>query len=115
MPALAENGSSLASVSRLEVTRNGTTVTVIDNPAPGETVGFSDLSVPEDGEYTYEAVAYNGDMKGSVSDQFKTFVGINRPADLDNITIVRAADDPSKVTVSWGRSRHRLARIPAQR
>ena len=101
VPALAENGSSLASVSRLEVTRNGTTVTVIDNPAPGETVGFSDLSVPEDGEYTYEAVAYNGDMKGSVSDQFKTFVGINRPADLDNITIVRAADDPSKVTVSW--------------
>lgn len=101
VPTLAENGSSLASVSSLEVMRNGTTVAVIENPAPGETVGFSDNFITEEGEYTYEAVAYNGEMKGSVSEQVKTFVGINRPADLDNITIVRLADDPTKVTVSW--------------
>lgn len=101
VPVSAENGSSLSSVSRLEVLRGNTVVAVVDNPLPGESVGFSDTSVAEDSECTYVAVAYNGDLKGSLSEPYKTFVGINRPAELDNIVISRSAGDPRKAYVTW--------------
>ncbi len=101
VPELAENGTTLTAVSKLEVTRNNQVVATIDAPVPGSTVEFSDETVTENGEYTYTAYAYNGTSKGAPSPAVKTFVGINRSKELTGIEIARNADDPTKVTVTW--------------
>ncbi len=100
-PTLAENGTTLAAIDRIEVTRNGKTVATIENPVPGTEVAFSDATVDKDDEYEYIAYAWNGEMKSSPSEPVKTFVGINRPGEVENISIVRSGDNAKAVTVTW--------------
>lgn len=101
LPDSADNGTSLPSISRVEVTRNGNVVQTIENPEPGTTVEFSDTSVEEDGEYEYVAFAYNGELKSSPSEAQKIFVGVNTPGEVGDITITRTPDNSKAVTVSW--------------
>jgi len=101
VPKLADNGTTLSSVSALKVMRGADVVATIENPVPGTTVDFSDESVPKNGEYTYTACAYNGDMAGRVSEPFKMFVGVDVPGEVKNITISRVAGNNSQVTVKW--------------
>ncbi len=101
VPELAENGTTLPSISKLEITRNSQIVATIDNPTPGEIVAFKDETFTGKGEYSYVAYAYNNDLKGAPSPECKVFVGINRPKELSGISIVRSSEDPAQVTVSW--------------
>lgn len=100
-PSKAENGSSLSEISKIEVVRDGTLIATIENVLPGETVDFTDETVPADAECTYQAYAYNGELKSLVSDGIKTFVGVNRPGEVSGIKIARSADNPSEIEVSW--------------
>lgn len=101
VPNVAENGSSLAAVDSLQVTRNGVLIATIADVQPGDEVDFSDDNVQEAGEYEYVAFAYNGDAKSSPSASVKTYVGVNSPGEISNISISRVADNPKAVTVTW--------------
>lgn len=101
VPTLSENGSTLAAVDSLEVTRNGVIVATIADPVPGEVVNFNDDKIDKDGEYEYFAYAYNGELKSSPSESVKIFAGVNTPGEIKNITISRAAGNPKAVTVTW--------------
>lgn len=101
VPKTAVNGSSLPSVSRIDVLRNSNVVATIQNPNPGSTVEFTDNSVAAAGEYSYQAIAYNGEYGSAPSETVKTFVGVNTPARVSNVQIVRSPDDPTKAVVSW--------------
>lgn len=101
VPNTAENGTALYAISKVEVRRNGIVVDTIDNPAPGSTVEFTDDIVAEDGVCGYVAYAYNGDFVSQASEECKTFVGVNRAAEIENIVLTRDATDPAKLVATW--------------
>lgn len=100
-PSRAENGSTLSEISKIEVMRGSTLVATIENPAPGESVDFTDESVTDNAEYAYTAYAYNGELKSLASEESKVFVGVNRPGEVTGIKIARSASDPKAITVEW--------------
>ncbi len=57
------DGSTIGTLEKIEIFRNGTLVKTFDNPTPGDPVAFSD-AVSEKGNYTYTAVATNWSGSG---------------------------------------------------
>lgn len=103
VPTVAENGSSLTSISRIEVKRGLNTVATFNDVIPGSEVEFTDENVQESGVYAYRAYAYNGEAMSLPSEQFETFVGVNVPGLARNVKIVRSPQDPKTAVLSWDR------------
>lgn len=101
LPAETANGDALSSLSRVEIMRNGTIIATIDNPVPGSTVEFVDDKLSQGAECIYTAFAYSGEAKSGPSNEFKTYVGINRPGSVGGITIRRDPDNAAGIIVSW--------------
>lgn len=99
-PATSQSGAPIESVTKIEVFRGTESVAVIDNPAPGAECIFEDTEVPEAGEYTYTAYAYNGSNKSAPGEEFKTYVGINTPSGVPAPQIEETAV-AGQVKVSW--------------
>lgn len=72
-PATDVNGAPLASLTKIEIARNGEVVKTFDNPAPGAELTYSDI-VPENGDYTYTLTASNDTGAGRVIEK-TAFVG----------------------------------------
>lgn len=97
-PSAALDGTPLSSLSKATVSRDGQVVSVMENPAPGALLSFSE-AIPATGEVTYTVVCENAAGPGpeaSVSE----FIGINRPAAPASASVVETAID-GEVTVSW--------------
>lgn len=101
IPAETAKGDALLSISRVEITRNGTTIVTIDNPVPGSIVDFVDDKLSEGSECVYTAYAYSGEAKSAPSDEFRTYVGINRPGSVGGITVRRDPDNAVGIIVNW--------------
>ena len=100
-PELNANGTPCPYVSKIEIMRGDVLAATIEDLQPGQVAEFTDEAVPEKGEYSYTAYAYNGELKGAVSEPFMTYVGISEPGECSNIRISRVPDDPKQVTVTW--------------
>lgn len=101
VPKTAVDGSTLASISKVEVARNGVVVSTIENPVPGSTVEFCDNTMDKDDVYSYVAYAYNDEYGSAPSEIVKTFVGVNSPSKVTDLKIVRSSENPTQAIASW--------------
>ncbi len=92
------DGSTIGTLEKIEIFRNGTSVKTFDNPTPGDPVAFSD-AVSEKGNYTYTAVATNWSGSG-LEIETKTFIGINQPAPPAS-AMAYETGNMGEVTVEW--------------
>ncbi len=98
-PTKNYQGQDLDSLTKLEVYRSpGTLVKTIDNPAPGDTIAFSD-TVTVIGDYTYTFVAYNADGRGGDVSKDVHF-GYARPQNVAN-AVARRTDELGELQLSW--------------
>ncbi|MBR1545454.1 MAG: hypothetical protein IJ633_01475 [Prevotella sp.] len=84
-------------ISKIEILRNGEVVGQLTDVAPGAMKRFFDEPATA-GTYTYQAVPYNSVGKGVKSEKVSLYVGVDVPADLEE---VNAVDNGTSVTFSW--------------
>lgn len=91
-------GEDIDELERIELSRDGVVIDVVENPVQGEEYSFID-ELEAAGIYTYEVTANNMDGAGEPFGK-SVYVGINRPA---AVAAVRATEngDAGEVTVSW--------------
>lgn len=96
-PTCAVNGSSISSMSKLELYRDNLLIKTFDNPEPAQTFEFLDQEANQ-GFNTYSAYAYSVD--GSRGDMAKlaAYAGIDAPGSPTNIRIQDLADH---IILTW--------------
>lgn len=97
-PSLTMGGEALESITKAEISRDGTVIKTVENPAVGGTLSFTD-ALDVDGNYEYSLVCYNETGKGLVATA-STFVGFDKPAAITLATIART-DTEGQVIISW--------------
>lgn len=90
-------GNPLASLEKVEVSRNGDLVKTFATPAPGEALSFEDM--PNNGTVEYTVVGYNEEGKG-IPATITEFVGINLGSAPTNVQIGRT-EATGEVAVTW--------------
>ncbi|MDE6496937.1 MAG: choice-of-anchor J domain-containing protein [Duncaniella sp.] len=98
-PSETIGGDRLTSISRIDVSRDGEVVKSFVSPAPGETLSFTDNTVPTSGRHTWSVVPFNADGAGDAVSA-TMFVGINRPGLIKKVTAAETAND-GEVALSW--------------
>lgn len=88
----------LASLTKIEVRRNGDLVKLFINPAIGETLSFTDYPT-EGGDITYTFQAFNEDGAG-LETSATAFVGFDVPKAPTDVTLVETGNT-GEVTISW--------------
>lgn len=101
LPSTTVNGTSLTSITKLEVRRgfdsNITTIaTITEGLTPGADFSFTDEN-PENGYNTYTLVPYNNDGIGEEA-TVKGFVGNDTPGETPNVRMEITADN---IQLSW--------------
>lgn len=91
-------GATIASLTKLEVSRGGEVVKTFDAPAPGAVLTFEDI-VTADAMYEYSAVAYNADGKG-MAVSTSAFVGQDVPSAPMNVVVSRTATE-GEALITW--------------
>lgn len=91
-------GNPLATISKLDLLRDGKSIKTFDNPTPGSQLSYDDTT-PTEGNFLYEAVAYNGEHPGKAA-SVNVFVGIDLPAAPATVAISEGTD-PGDVTLTW--------------
>lgn len=97
-PTLDFAGNPIQGLTKMEIMREGTIIKTFDNPTAGQLYTYVD-QLEQGGVVSYSAVAYNADGKGK-SVSASQFVGTDKPAAPENITIVETST-PGEVTLSW--------------
>ena len=96
-PEKAVDGSVLTGTMSVALSRDGEQIKLFENVTAGAELTFSDTGARQ-GFNLYEAVATNGSGAGEIS-KAKTFVGIDYPGEVENISVTEGAD--GHVTVEW--------------
>ncbi len=99
-PSLTKVGDPLSSITKVEISRDGTLIKTLDNIVPGQSYTTTDDNVNYTGTHTYAAVAYNEIGEGPKATAI-VFVGFNTPSYPRWISIDEDENDPGMVTVSW--------------
>ncbi|MGN0206557.1 MAG: choice-of-anchor J domain-containing protein [Muribaculaceae bacterium] len=76
-PSLTSTGGVLASLSAIEIYRDGTLITTIDTPQPGADISYTDNSAVQ-GFNTYSVIC-DTDGSKSVESSARAFIGIDIP------------------------------------
>lgn len=97
-PAVDMAGNALTSITKIEVSRDGSNVKTFENPAPGAALSFTDTPTAT-GTYTYTVVASNEDGAGAEASE-SAFIGVPSPAAPAGVNVVETST-PGEVTVSW--------------
>ncbi len=97
-PSQTINGTPLAAIEKIVVSRGDTPVHTFDNPTPGATLEFVD-EVEAEGTYAYTAVVSNSEGV-SLSSTASAYVGTGIAMATANVRFVRNAT-PGEVTVTW--------------
>ena len=92
-------GEQLESIDRIDIMRGTEPVHTFDSPRPGEALAWTDNS-PSAGVNEYSVVSYNS-AGASESAKATAFVGLDRPAQPQNLKITEIED--GVVSVSWDR------------
>lgn len=96
-PAKTMGGETLASITKIELSRDGNVIKTFDAPVPGAELSHEDTA--ETGTHTYSVQAFNADGAGEVA-SVTAFVGIDKPGAPENVQIVETAN-LGEVTISW--------------
>lgn len=92
------DGNRLTGLETLDVYRDGTLIHTTENPAPGQTVSFTDEESDE-GSHTYTASATNWSGRG-VEAVATGYAGVNLPAGVTE-AVAYSTDVPGEVIVEW--------------
>ncbi len=96
-PDKAKDGSTLTSLSKIEISRNDDVIKTITAPAVGSAQTYTD-NVAVNGLYTYTVTAYTEDGSGDPVSA-TAFVGVNVPASVSSVTAANSSND--KAVISW--------------
>lgn len=95
-PTKAADGTNLAEITKIEISRDGSLIETLTGVAPGERKQFIDNS-PAEGINTYSVAAYSNSGKGSAA-EVSVFVGVDTPGTVD----VSSYDDTgATLKASW--------------
>lgn len=97
-PSETLNGEPLRTLDYMVVERDGQEIARYADPGIGVEMTCVDDS-PSEGAHTYEVRGYNADGAG-ISAKTSTFVGINIPGQVENVTLSEPELD-GMVTLSW--------------
>ncbi len=97
-PEKAFDGTTLSSLTKIELSRNGELIKTWEAPAPGAKLTYTD-NLTKTGDYTYTVVPYNENGNGGES-VGSAYVGVDYPADITSVTAYETAT-PGEVTISW--------------
>ena len=97
-PAKALNGGNLASLSKIEIQRDGELVKTLTGIQPGAAFSFEDNAVPSNGDHTWTIVCSN-DKGAGKSASVSAFVGLDVPEAPTNVQMTETAD--GKVHLTW--------------
>lgn len=97
-PTVAVDGSPLtASLTRIDIVRDGNVVGSVENVAPGASAVYVD-EPDYVGDHTYQAIPYNASGKGLKSEKVTIYVGPDVPSAVLNFTATDALD---AVALHW--------------
>lgn len=96
-PALNLNDSTLTSLDKVELFRDGSLIKTFAAPAPGAPLSYIDRTSV--GYHTYKVVPYNAAGAGREAET-KAYVGVNIAAAPHDVHIVETANN-GEVTLSW--------------
>lgn len=97
-PEKTVDGQDLASISKIEILRNGEVIKTFDNPAPGAELTYTDTDETLQGNTEYTVIPYNEDGNGG-SATVTVFLGVDTPKEPENIKLADNGD--GTVTLSW--------------
>ena len=97
-PDVDRIGAVLGSMTKIEVSRDGSVIKTFENPVPGTFLNYEDV-LSENGTHTYKAVAFNTTGEGRAA-SLTTYVGIPLPAVPGDVKAVETSSR-GEVTVSW--------------
>ncbi|MDE6484274.1 MAG: choice-of-anchor J domain-containing protein [Duncaniella sp.] len=97
-PDKALDGSALASLTKVELSRNSEVIKTWESPAPGTDITYTD-NLDKAGEYIYTVVAYNAAGNGGEA-AGSAYVGVDYPADITNVKAFETST-PGEVTITW--------------
>lgn len=97
-PEVDRVGAVLGSMTKIEVSRDGSVIKTFENPVPGTSLDYEDV-LSENGIHTYKAVAFNTTGEGRAA-SLTTYVGIPLPSVPGDVKAVETSS-PGEVTVSW--------------
>ncbi len=98
-PATSIAGDALASLEKIELSRNGEVINTWNAPAPGAALTYTD-NAATNGDNLYSVVAYNADGAGYVA-EMSVYCGYDLPVAPTNVTMVESEETLGVVTVSW--------------
>jgi len=97
-PDTTSAGKPLASLTSIEIRRDGSTIKTFASPEKGSHLSFSDI-VGARGIYTYTAIA-SGASGNSPASTAKVYIGVNEPAAPPSASAAETSND-GEVTISW--------------
>lgn len=98
-PATDLDGSSLSSIDKIEIMRDGKLIHTVDNPVPGQAIEpYTDSGVRV-GPHTYTAVATNWSGTG-IEAVVQSYSGINLPGRVSQARVCQA-EQTGYVTIEW--------------
>lgn len=98
-PTVTNNGSSLSSIDKIELRRDGSVIKVFDDVTPGEEKSFVDTGAVN-GYAVYSASAFSSAGQGEIRYAEKVFVGVDTPLPPKNF---RATAADNKITFYWAK------------
>ena len=97
-PAKAINGTSLTENMSVNVLRDDSLVTTLENVVPNTLYTWTEQNLEQGMTYTYQVVAVNASGAGLKSAKASVFVGVDVPAGVTNLF---AADAGTSVNFTW--------------
>jgi hypothetical protein len=98
-PSKTINGGTLATLTKIEVSRDGEVVKTFDNPTIGGSCSFTD-AVPTSGDHLYVVTPYNESGAGEPVSA-TAYVGKNVPSYPPFASASESKTNPGEVTITW--------------
>jgi|GEM_PF-5051997 len=92
------DGSDIDALTKITVSKEGTIVHTINNPAKGAQGAWRDTDFSEKGLYSYSIVASNSDGDGLPANK-SVFIGEDTPGSVRNIKVI--AQNTTTCKISW--------------
>ena len=97
-PTQSIGGTTLSSITKIDVYRNNSIVKTFNTPTPGQQLSYEDI-VGASGKYTYRIVATNELGEGEGVEQ-EAFIGMDEPGNVTNVRFVYNYETKTS-TITW--------------
>lgn len=95
-PFRKADGSTLGSISKIEIYRNGALIQTIDTPETNRSLNYTDTGATN-GENEYTIIAYN-EAGAGIPATLSVYAGEDTPGSVSH---VKLADEGNKIILSW--------------